>query len=80
MKLLKKQVLLGIVLLFGVGTIIFNSCVHAPHVLPVSVPPNNNGNNGNNGNPGNTADTGICFERDILPIFVSIHNDINNAA
>ena len=30
----------------------------------------NNGNN-NNGNNGSVPDTGICFERDILPIFVS---------
>lgn len=32
---------------------------------------NNGGNNGGNNNGGNNADTGICFTRDILPIFVS---------
>src|ERR1043165_3349153 len=34
---------------------------------------NNNGGNtgGNNGNGGTTEDTSLCFERDILPIFLS---------
>lgn len=34
---------------------------------------NNNGSNngGNSGNNNNNNDTGLCFERDILPIFVS---------
>jgi hypothetical protein len=36
--------------------LIFNSCKHAPYVLPESA---------------RTGDPNICFERDVLPIFVS---------
>ncbi len=42
------------------------ACTHEPKYTA----PTNNGGNGNN-NGGGTADTGICFERDILPIFIA---------
>lgn len=46
------------------------ACQHKANTpSPVTTGTNNNGNNtgGNN----NTVDTGICFSRDILPIFIS---------
>lgn len=47
------------------GFIILAGCKHKP---PTPVPAaNNNGGNGG----GNNVDTGICFTRDILPIFTS---------
>jgi hypothetical protein len=51
-----KKVLFGMILFFGAATMAVNSCVHAPYVLPVAK---------------RTNDPGICFERDILPVFVS---------
>ena len=50
------SIITGIGLFFGAGTITLNSCVHAPYLLPVSE---------------RTYSAGICFERDILPIFIS---------
>ncbi len=44
------------VLIFGAGTMMVNSCVHAPYVLPENK---------------RTNDPSICFESDILPIFIS---------
>lgn len=50
-------------------SILIYSCKHQPNAQPQA----NNGNNGNGGNNGNnnTQDTSLCFERDILPIFVT---------
>ncbi|MFI5196414.1 MAG: c-type cytochrome domain-containing protein [Chitinophagales bacterium] len=44
------------ILFFGAIVISVNSCVHAPYVLPVNQ---------------RTNDPNICFEQDILPIFIS---------
>ncbi len=44
------------------------ACKHTVDVKP-AVPAAGNGNNNGGGN--NSADTALCFERDILPIFVS---------
>ena len=52
----RSKVLSGIILLFAVAAVSINSCVHAPYVLPVSK---------------RTSDPEICFERDILPVFIS---------
>lgn len=52
----KKVIIAG---LFFLGIVIIsaiNSCVHAPYVLPQNQ---------------RTYDSGICFERDVLPIFIS---------
>ena len=43
-------------LLFAAIFVIINSCTHPPYVMPVSQ---------------RTGDPNICFERDILPIFIS---------
>ena len=43
-------------LLIVTGTTVINSCIHPPYVLPESQ---------------RTNDPDICFERDILPIFIS---------
>src|ERR1017187_4160253 len=53
---IKLSVFLGMIIFFGAGTIAINSCVHAPYVLPANL---------------RTNDPNICFERDILPIFIS---------
>ena len=45
-----------IVFLIGIGTLTINSCVHPPYVMPETQ---------------RASDPGICFERDVLPIFVS---------
>lgn len=69
-------------LLFVGGIMMMNSCTHKETVQPAtpntttggnnSNPGNSNPNpNPNNPNPSNPVDTGICFERDILPIFIS---------
>ncbi len=60
---------MGLTLLIGVGVIGFNSCVHPAHVLPVVTVPNDTTTNNDTTHTG--VDTGMCFERDILPIFVS---------
>ena len=52
----KTKLVLGLALFVIAGTLFTNSCVHAPYVMPVSQ---------------RTGDPGICFESDILPIFVS---------
>ncbi len=52
----KWSVILGMAIFFGAGTIAINACVHAPYVLPVAQ---------------RTFSPGVCFERDILPIFIS---------
>ena len=44
------------IIFFGAMVVTINSCVHAPYVLPVA---------------DRTYDPTICFERDILPIFIS---------
>lgn len=43
------------------------------HKANTPAPANTGGNNNNNGNNGgnNAVDTGICFSRDILPIFIA---------
>lgn len=50
-----KQILLAGITFIST-CIIANSCTHAPYVLPVNQ---------------RTGDPSICFERDILPIFIS---------
>ena len=45
-----------IFLLLSATAVLINSCVHAPYVLPVSE---------------RTGDPTICFERDVLPIFIA---------
>jgi Planctomycete cytochrome C len=47
---------LGLGLFIIITTIVTNACVHAPYIMPVSQ---------------RTGDPTICFDRDILPIFVS---------
>jgi len=56
MKHRKLGILAGLVLLFGVAAAGLHSCTHAPYVLPAAQ---------------RTNDPEICFERDILPIFIS---------
>ena len=51
----KAAMLIVIVLVIGAG-ITINSCTHAPYVLPQDM---------------RTGDPNICFETDILPIFIS---------
>ena len=51
----KKSATLSIIILTIIcGSIIMNSCVHQPYVLPENL---------------RTGDPTICFERDVLPIF-----------
>jgi len=52
----KRKVRKVMVLALFIAVMCINSCVHAPYVLPESQ---------------RTNDPGICFERDVLPIFVS---------
>lgn len=55
-------VMLATILMLGYG------CKHKPQVTPQQpISSNNGGGNGSNG----TNDSTICFERDILPIFIS---------
>lgn len=61
------------------------SCKHELPILDTEVVvPNNNENNGNNGNNGNPADTIVCFESEILPLFQSscastgCHNEVSH--
>ena len=57
MKLNKQgSIIAGIVVFLSAGAIALNSCVHAPYVLPAT---------------DRAASPGICFERDIQPIFIS---------
>ncbi len=51
----KKWLLAVFIALFG-ACFIINSCTHSPYVLPVNL---------------RTGDPDICFERDVLPIFIS---------
>jgi len=51
-----RKALITILLTIGYGSIILNSCTHQPYVLPVNK---------------RTGYPGICFERDILPVFQS---------
>ena len=63
--------------LFGSTAIVLScvimiaACQHKNNNPVPSVPVNNNGGNGNDTSGNNTVDTGICFTRDILPIFIS---------
>jgi len=52
----KSIALLIIVFTIVSGSMMMNSCVHQPYVLPVNM---------------RTGDASICFERDVLPIFQS---------
>jgi len=52
----KLSVLLGMVIFSGFGAMIINSCSHAPYVLPMNL---------------RTSAPGICFETDVLPVFIS---------
>jgi hypothetical protein len=54
-------------ILSGVWLLVLASCRHEP----INVQPGSTGS-GNGTNPGSsTADTALCFERDILPIFIT---------
>lgn len=55
-------------ILFITVTIAIVACKHNPGN---NINPAGNTNNPNNNNPSTGSDTGICFERDILPIFIS---------
>jgi hypothetical protein len=76
---MKRTLNFGLLLVCSIMMMI--SCRHKEVVQPASPanPTGNNNNNPNNpvnpnpnpNNPTNPADTGICFERDILPIFIS---------
>lgn len=46
------------------------ACTHKMDVTPAT-PGNGKDTTLNNGNNNNTIDTGVCFQRDILPIFIS---------
>lgn len=46
------------------------ACTHSPSVTPAT-PANNNTGGGNNGGGNNVIDTALCFERDVLPVFIS---------
>ena len=51
---------------------IFIGCQHKPPTpVPQQPAQGSNDTTGGNNNGGNTVDTGICFTRDILPIFIS---------
>lgn len=55
----------------AVAAIMAIACQHKANT-PAPANTANNNNNGNNNNGGNnTVDTGICFSRDILPIFIA---------
>lgn len=62
-------------ILFGTGVIMLLLTIGCKHTnTEVQPAPSNNnpgGNGGNGGDPGNEVDTSLCFERDILPIFIS---------
>lgn len=51
-------------------SILMIACKHKGNE-PVPATTNNGGDNGGNNGGNNNIDTGICFSRDILPIFVS---------
>jgi hypothetical protein len=52
----KKAWIISLTLLLAGVSVFINSCVHAPYVMPTGQ---------------RTNDPSICFERDILPIFIS---------
>jgi hypothetical protein len=68
---MKSIRIVGLGILLTLGTV---ACSHKKEntVTPATTnngSGNNNNNNGNNGT--NSADTALCFQRDILPIFIS---------
>lgn len=59
--------------LFITLVVLMYSCTHKPGVVPAAPKHDTTANNSNNSNPDTskaTADTSVCFERDILPIFL----------
>jgi cytochrome c553 len=52
----RKALVVSTLLACSALLIVINSCTHAPYVMPVSQ---------------RTGDPNICFERDVLPIFIS---------
>jgi len=52
----KKTGIVSVLIVFAAAVLMVNSCVHAPYVMPDSQ---------------RTSDPNICFERDVLPIFIS---------
>lgn len=79
---MKQTRSLGILVVLSVLMII--ACTHKPETPVPAAANNNTGNNGGN-NGGNNADTGICFSRDILPVFIAnctqsgCHNSVDKA-
>ena len=55
-KNIRQGIIIGLAIFVVTASVTMNSCVHAPYVMPVDQ---------------RTTDTGICFDRDILPMFVS---------
>ncbi|MEZ5016945.1 MAG: c-type cytochrome domain-containing protein [Flavipsychrobacter sp.] len=63
-----------LLLCLSLSFIVLYGCQHKTEVQPTTNSTNGTGNNGNgngNGNGNNPADTALCFERDILPIFIT---------
>jgi hypothetical protein len=72
-KLEMRRILSGILIVILSG-FVFVGCTHKKDTpAPVSGGNNNGGNGGGNGGGGNppATDTSLCFERDILPIFIT---------
>lgn len=69
--------LLQTLLTIATATAILVACKHDPETPVPSNPNNNSGDTTNNGNGGNTGggtnaqDTALCFQRDVLPIFIA---------
>ncbi len=71
---MRSSVFVALVALFAISFI--SSCTHQPYAKPASGDDDNSStvNTSQNGNTTTTTtpvDTGICFERDVLPIFIS---------
>ncbi len=53
---IRKIIVVGLGMVAVATCLLINSCTHAPYVMPIGL---------------RTGDPEICFERDILPIFIS---------
>ena len=53
---IRKIIIVGLGLVAVASCLLINSCTHAPYMMPIGM---------------RTGDPEICFERDILPIFIS---------
>ena len=65
---MKRSSITTLVITTVIATVISLTCTHKPEL---SVMPGNKSTNPVDTTKTNTSDTGICFERDILPIFIS---------